>query len=103
MSGGSPGGALIIHYTAKTLYGALQWGCRRSRPSTCPISARSMALAAGKKRFPPATVEQLRARGAEVREMNMTSGRRFCNAARPRPPAWLGGADPRCEGVVMGD
>ena len=26
MSGGSPGGALIIHFTAKTLYGVLNWG-----------------------------------------------------------------------------
>jgi gamma-glutamyltranspeptidase/glutathione hydrolase len=26
MSGGSPGGAAIIHYTAKTLYGVLNWG-----------------------------------------------------------------------------
>ena len=26
MSAGSPGGALIIHYTAKTLYGVAQWG-----------------------------------------------------------------------------
>ena len=26
MSGGSPGGAAIIHYTAKTLYGVFNWG-----------------------------------------------------------------------------
>ena len=26
MSGGSPGGALIIHFTAKTLHGMFQWG-----------------------------------------------------------------------------
>ena len=26
MSAGSPGGALIIHYTAKALWGALHWG-----------------------------------------------------------------------------
>lgn len=26
MSGGSPGGAAIIQYTAKTLYGVFNWG-----------------------------------------------------------------------------
>ena len=26
MTGGSPGGALIIHFTAKTIYGVLNWG-----------------------------------------------------------------------------
>ena len=52
------------------------------------------------QRFAPATVEALRARGAEVREMDMTSG---LQAIRKTPAALLGGADPRREGVVRGD
>ena len=34
MSGGSPGGALIIHYTAKLLYGTLNWGLNARRRPT---------------------------------------------------------------------
>jgi gamma-glutamyltranspeptidase/glutathione hydrolase len=40
ISGGSPGGALIIHYTTKLLYATLNWGLRRNRRSICPTSAR---------------------------------------------------------------
>lgn len=35
-SGGSPGGALIIHYTAKTLYGILNWGLNTQRAINLP-------------------------------------------------------------------
>ncbi|TMH08876.1 MAG: gamma-glutamyltransferase, partial [Betaproteobacteria bacterium] len=52
------------------------------------------------KRFPPATVEALKARGHEVREQAMTSG---LQAIQRTPTGWFGGADPRREGVVMGD
>ena len=49
-------------------------------------------------------METLRARGAEVREMAMTSGLQAITRARIHgKPMWLGGADPRREGVVMGD
>ena len=36
MSGGSPGGALIIHYTAKTLYGVLNWGLNTQQAINLP-------------------------------------------------------------------
>ena len=56
------------------------------------------------KRFPPATVQALRERGAEVREMNMTSGLQAITRGQAHGKTlWLGGADPRREGVVMGD
>jgi gamma-glutamyltranspeptidase/glutathione hydrolase len=56
------------------------------------------------KRFPPATVEALRARGAEVREQALTSGlQAIARGQAHGTPLWLGGADPRREGVVMGD
>ena len=56
------------------------------------------------KRFPPATVEALRARGAEVREMNMTSGLQAITRGQAHgKKLWMGGADPRREGIVMGD
>ena len=53
---------------------------------------------------PRATVQALRARGAEVREMNMTSGLQAITRGQAHgKKMWLGGADPRREGVVMGD
>ena len=105
MSGGSPGGALIIHYTAKTLHGVLNWGLTPQQAINLPnfgsVNGPSMLE---EKKFPPATVEALRTRGAEVREMNMTSGLQALTRATVHgQPMWLGGADPRREGVVMGD
>ncbi|MFN9726972.1 gamma-glutamyltransferase family protein [Acidovorax sp.] len=101
MSGGSPGGALIIHYTAKTLYGTLNWGLNAQQAINLPNfgSANGPTLLE-EKRFPAATVEALKAQGHEVREMNMTSG---LQAIQKTPTGWFGGADPRREGVVMGD
>ena len=52
------------------------------------------------KRFPSATVEALRARGADVHEMPMTSGLQAIQKTRT---GFFGGADPRREGIVLGD
>ncbi len=105
MSGGSPGGALIIHYTAKTLYGVLNWGLMPQQAINLPnFGSLNGPTLLEEKRFAPATVEALKARGAEVREMNMTSGlQAIARGQAHGTPLWLGGADPRREGVVMGD
>ncbi|HEY3048198.1 MAG TPA: gamma-glutamyltransferase family protein [Polaromonas sp.] len=105
MSGGSPGGALIIHYTAKTLYGVLNWGLLPQQAIDLPnFGSLNGPTLLEEKRFAPATVEALRARGAEVHEMNMTSGlQAIARGQAHGTPVWLGGADPRREGVVMGD
>ncbi len=105
LSAGSPGGALIIHYTAKTLYGTLNWGLLPQAaidlPNFASLNGPSLLE---EKRFPPATVEALRARGAEVREMTMTSGlQAIMRGTLEGKPVLFGGADPRREGVVMGD
>ena len=101
MSGGSPGGALIIHFTAKTLYGVLNWGLNAQQaidlPNFASLNGPSLLE---EKRFSPATVEALRARGAEVREQAMTSG---LQAIQKTPTGYFGGADPRREGLVRGD
>ena len=102
MSAGSPGGALIIHFTAKTLWGTLHWGLSPQQAINLPnFGSLNGPSLLESERFPAATIEALRRRGAEVREMPMTSGLQAIQAA----PAggWLGGADPRREGVVMGD
>ena len=105
MSGGSPGGALIIHFTAKTLYGVLNWGLMPQQAIDLPnFGSLNGPTLLEENRFAPATVEALRARGAEVREQAMTSGLQAITRGQAHGmPLWLGGADPRREGVVMGD
>ena len=101
MSGGSPGGALIIHYTAKLLTGTMHWGLNAQQAINLPnfgsLNGPTLLEAKG---FPAATVDALKARGHEVREMDMTSG---LQAIERTPTGWFGGADPRREGVVLGD
>ena len=105
MSAGSPGGALIIHYTAKTLHGVLGWGLLPQQAINLPnFGSLNGPSLLEEKKFPVATVEALRTRGAEVREMNLTSGLQAITHTNVHgKPMWLGGADPRREGVVMGD
>ena len=101
MSAGSPGGALIIHYTAKTLLGTLAWGLNAQEAINLPnFGALNGPALLEEKRFPAATVEALRARGHEVREMPMVSGLQAIQRTRE---GYFGGADPRREGVVMGE
>ncbi|TSE30746.1 Gamma-glutamyltranspeptidase [Tepidimonas thermarum] len=101
MSAGSPGGALIIHYTAKTLLGTLAWGLNAQQAIDLPnFGSTNGPTLLEKGRFPASTLEALRARGHEVREMDMTSG---LQALQRTGTGWFGGADPRREGVVMGD
>jgi gamma-glutamyltranspeptidase/glutathione hydrolase len=101
MSGGSPGGALIIHYTAKLLTGTLHWGLNAQKAIDLPNfgSLGGPALLEA-QRFDRSTLDALKARGHEVREMEMTSG---LQAIERTPSGWFGGADPRREGVVLGD
>jgi gamma-glutamyltranspeptidase / glutathione hydrolase len=101
MSGGSPGGALIIHYTAKTLYGVLNWGLNTQQAINLPnFAATGAPTQLEEKRFAPATVDALKVRGHEVRELAMTSG---LQAIERTSSGFFGGADPRREGIVMGD
>ena len=101
MTGGSPGGALIIHYTAKTLYGVLNWKLNAQQAVDLPnFGSLNGPSLLEEKRFTPATLEALRARGAEVREQALTSG---LQAIEVTPSGFFGGADPRREGLVMGD
>ncbi len=101
MTGGSMGGALIIHHTAKLLYGTLNWGLNAQQAIDLPnFGSLNGPSLLEENRFSPATVEALKARGAEVREQNMTSG---LQAIQKTDKGFFGGADPRREGVVLGD
>ncbi len=101
MSLGSPGGAAIIHFTAKTLLGTLAFGLDAQRAIDLPnFGSFNGPTVLEKSRFDAATIEALKARGHVVQEIDMTSG---LQAIERRGTGWFGGADPRREGVVRGD
>ncbi|EXI78988.1 MAG: Gamma-glutamyltranspeptidase precursor [Candidatus Accumulibacter appositus] len=101
MSGGSPGGAMIIHYTAKLLYGTLNWGLTPQEAINLPnFGSLNGPTLIEEQRFPPGFVDALHARGHTVREIGLSSG---LQAIQKRQGGYLGGADPRREGRVMGE
>jgi gamma-glutamyltranspeptidase / glutathione hydrolase len=101
MSVGSPGGAPIIHYTAKTLIATLDWGLDPHAAIALPnFGSLNGPTLLERGRFGPALIDALRARGHTVQEADLTSG---LQALRRTPQGWRGGADGRREGVVLGD
>ena len=101
LSGGSPGGAYIIHYTGKLLYGTLHWGLDVQQAINLPnVASFGGPVLLEEGGFPAATVRALRQRGHVVREQPLTSG---LQAIQVRGKGLYGGADPRREGVVKGD
>lgn len=105
MSVGSPGGAMIIHFTAKTMYGVLNWGLSPQQAIDLPnFGSVGGPVVLEDKRFAPPTLAALRARGAEVREQALTSGLQAIVRKTDNGKAtWISGADPRREGVVLGE
>jgi gamma-glutamyltranspeptidase/glutathione hydrolase len=100
MTGGSPGGAVIIHYTGKLLIGTLQWGLSPQEAINLPnFGSLNGPTLLEENLFPASTLKALRAMGHEVRETPLPSG---IQAIEVRPSGFFGGADPRREGVVMG-
>jgi gamma-glutamyltranspeptidase/glutathione hydrolase len=101
MSLGSPGGAFIIHFTAKTLYGTLHWGLNTQQAINLPnFGSLNGPTLLEAKRFPASTVAELKARAHTVIEMPMASG---LQAIERTATGYFGGADPRREGLVLGD
>lgn len=97
---GSPGGAGIIHYTAKALLGMLAWELDAQAaidlPNFTNFNGPSVLEASA---FPGHVLDALRVRGHQVREGDLTSG---LQAIQRIEGGLFGGADPRREGVVMG-
>jgi gamma-glutamyltranspeptidase/glutathione hydrolase len=101
MTLGSPGGPVIIHFTAKTLLGSLQWGLDVQRAIDLPnFGTLGGPVFLERGQFPAATLQALRDRGHTVIEFELTSG---LQAIQRTPTGWFGGADPRREGIVRGD
>lgn len=101
ISGGSPGGALIIHYTAKLLYAMLNWGLKPQQAIDLPnFGSLNGPTLLEEKRFSPSFVEALRARSHVVNEVGMNSG---LQVIEKTSTGFAGGADPRREGLVLGE
>jgi gamma-glutamyltranspeptidase/glutathione hydrolase len=105
LSTGSPGGSAIINYVAKVLVGVMDWGLNVQQAISLPnFGSRNGPTELERGRTPDALVEQLRARGHDVRLMDQTSGLQGIMRMNIRgEQIWFGGADPRREGVVKGD
>lgn len=103
---GSPGGSQIIGYVAKTLVGTLDWDMDVQQAIALPnFGSRNGPTEVEKGRVSPALIDGLKARGHEVREIEMTSGLQGLVRVREADGSsvWSGGADPRREGVALGD
>lgn len=98
---GSPGGAAIIHYTAKTLVAMLEWGLDAQQAVNLPHAVTlggPVFLEAGG--FSAATREALNALGHDASERELVSGLQVLQVTGD---GLFGGADPRREGIVMGE
>ncbi|MFG6466642.1 gamma-glutamyltransferase family protein [Roseateles sp. BYS87W] len=102
MAAGSPGGPVIIHYVAKVLTGALAWGLPAQQAVDLPnfghFNSGSLIIERGA--LTPEQLADLRGRGHTVVETDLTSG---LQVLQRTPAGWVGGADPRREGVVRGE
>jgi gamma-glutamyltranspeptidase / glutathione hydrolase len=100
MSLGSPGGAAIIHFTAKTLLGTFETGLSPQQAIALPnFGSQNGPTQLERDRFDAAFAAALQAKGHTVQAVDLTSG---LQAILRTPQGWLGGADPRREGVVLG-
>lgn len=105
MVAGSPGGPVIIHYVAKVLTGALAWGLPVQQAVDLPnfghFNGGALIVERGALTAPQ--LADLRGRGHNVVETDLTSGLQVLMRVDGEQGGWAGGADPRREGVVKGE
>lgn len=109
---GSPGGSTIIQYVTKTVVGMLDWGLDPQQavsmvdfgaangPKTNVGGEHPVIDTADNGAHDP-LVEGLRKLGHDVNLADQSSG--LSAIVRDPGGGWIGGADPRREGAVMGD
>ena len=98
---GSPGGSAIINYVAKTLVGVLDWGLDPQAAIDLPnIGSRNGPTELERDTSAVALQPKLQALGEETRVVDENSGLQAIVRTRQ---GWIGGADPRREGVAAGD
>ncbi len=105
LSTGSPGGSAIINYVGKVLVGTMDWGLNVQQAISLPnFGSRNGPTELEQGRVSDEVVEQLKARGHNVRVMEQTSGLQGIMRLNIHgEELWFGGADPRREGIVKGD
>jgi gamma-glutamyltranspeptidase/glutathione hydrolase len=98
---GSPGGASIIAYTAKTLVGVLDWGLTPQQAVDLPnLVARGNSLRLEQARAAPELISGLRALGYTVEESSgETSGLHM--VLKHPDGSFEAGVDPRREGTAL--
>ena len=100
---GSPGGPMIIHYTAQTLWAMLHWNQNAQQAVNMPHSGLTNAngaLLLENGAFKADTLKALQDKNHVLLEVDMPSG---LGALQRQGQAWMGAADPRREGQVSGD
>ncbi|MBS9478631.1 gamma-glutamyltransferase [Ancylobacter radicis] len=98
---GSPGGSQIIGYVAKTLIAHLDWGLPLDQAIAAPnVLARFDAVEIEAGTAAEGLAPELKALGFEVKTAPMTSG---VQAVAITPDGLIGAADPRREGVAIGE
>jgi gamma-glutamyltranspeptidase/glutathione hydrolase len=98
---GSPGGSAIINYVAKTLIGIIDWDLNPQAAIALPnFGSRNGPTELEKDTSIVALEPKLAAIGAQVWVADQTSGLQAIVRTRH---GWIGGADPRREGVVRGE
>ncbi|MEV5647474.1 gamma-glutamyltransferase [Nocardia sp. NPDC052254] len=108
---GSPGGAVIIQFVVKALVGLLDWhldpqqavsqvAFGASNTPVTGIGGEHPAIDATDDGAHDPLVRALREKGHQVSVAPQSSG---LSALQRLPDGWIGGADPRREGIVLGD
>ena len=98
---GSPGGSRIIPYVARTLVAVLDWGMDVQAAIDMPnITNRNGATDLEAGTAAEALAEPLTALGHEVNIRDLNSG---LHGIQVTPDGLIGGADPRREGIALGD
>jgi gamma-glutamyltranspeptidase/glutathione hydrolase len=97
---GSPGGSRIIGYVVKAVIGALDWGLDMQAAIDLPNVVNRNGATDVEEGAPAALGEGLAARGHEVKVGPLNSG---LHGIAVTAAGLEGGADPRREGIALGD
>jgi gamma-glutamyltranspeptidase/glutathione hydrolase len=98
---GSPGGSAIINYVAKTLVAIIDWDLDPQAAVALPNFGSRNGPTELERNTPLVVLEpRLKALGAPVSITDHTSGLHVIQRTRD---GWVGGADPRREGIARGE
>ncbi|KWE91132.1 gamma-glutamyltransferase [Burkholderia territorii] len=102
---GSAGGPAIINHVAKTLIGVMDWGMTMQQAIALPnFGSMNGPTQLERGRVSDALVDGLKGRGHDVQVVEMNSGLQGIQRLNVQgQTVWFGGADPRREGIAMGD